>query len=528
MVAFAFALSAFVVPNDPCWPSPSTFSTLNTTLSGHLIQTQPPASVCYPTQPNYDPTLCTSILRSWFQSNFHASDPASIGWLWWAHNPCPPIYPNGTSVTGNPDAGSKGCSVGAYPAYAVNATEVGHVVAAVGWARETGVRLVVKSTGHSFQRRSTGLGANVCRIWTHNMRGIEYHEHFQHYGCPSREKQMAFTVAAGERVRHVYTAANERNLVVVAGSSQDVGIVGWFSGGGHGPLSSTYGFGVDNVLQITIVTPDGTLRTASPCLNPDLFWALRGGGGGTFGVITSVTMKAYPSPQVARHTFSMALTDRKTSPDGLDVGVGTIEALFAPIAQKLDPENGTTIVYNSHVEHYPSFFATWNATVRFEPVASVGAALGSRLLPSESLTANTTQLARVLQDITTPAEEHTIPPMLQAFPVANNNAAMTEETSITPAWRDAVLHFIVIDYFPDSDTYAEAKPALDRMTYERIAALKALAPDTGAYLNEADPFDPDWQQIKATYDLESLLWCISCVGSENWAEDSSGRLCKVS
>ncbi len=86
-------------------------------------------------------------------------------------------------------------------------------------------------------------------------------------------------------------------------------MVGHFSSGGHGPLSSSYGLAVDNVLEIRIVTPDGELCTVNPCLNPDLFWALRGGGGGTFGVVTSVTMKAYPAPQATSHSFTLAGLD---------------------------------------------------------------------------------------------------------------------------------------------------------------------------------------------------------------------------
>jgi hypothetical protein len=75
---------------------------------------------------------------------------------------------------------------------------------------------------------------DVDRVWTHNMRGFEYHEDFRSESCSSQDPvPMAFTVAAGERVRDVYTAAAERNAVVVAGSDQDVGIVGWFSGGGR-------------------------------------------------------------------------------------------------------------------------------------------------------------------------------------------------------------------------------------------------------------------------------------------------------
>ena len=74
---------------------------------------------------------------------------------------------------------------------------------------------------------------------------------------------------------------------------------GWLQGGGHGTLSPRYGLGVDNVLEIEIVTADGQLRTVNAYSSPDLFWALRGGGGGTWGVVTQATFKAYPSEQLA-------------------------------------------------------------------------------------------------------------------------------------------------------------------------------------------------------------------------------------
>ena len=64
------------------------------------------------------------------------------------------------------------------------------------------------------------------------MRGFEWHDNFQPYGCPRNETQMAATFAAGERSRDVYEATAEHDAVVVAGSAQDVGVVGWFTGGG--------------------------------------------------------------------------------------------------------------------------------------------------------------------------------------------------------------------------------------------------------------------------------------------------------
>ncbi|KAF2016338.1 FAD-binding domain-containing protein [Aaosphaeria arxii CBS 175.79] len=576
------------VPGDSCWPSTSDFSALNDTLSGHLIQAIPPASVCYQSEPNYDEAACNQILSSWFSSDFHAADPISIGWPWWARNPCPPIFPNGTSVTLDPDAEKKGCSIGAYPVYSVNATTEEHVVETVKWAAEKNIRLVIKSTGHSFQGRSTGFGSIV--IWTHHMRGFEWHDSFKGEQCASNASVTAATIAAGERVRDIYTAADKHNSVIVGGSEQAVGVMGWFTGGGHGPLSSTYGFGVDNVLEFRIVTPDGKIVTANPCLNPDLFWAVRGGGGSTFGVVTSVTMRAYPSPRVTRHSFALSLLslDNETlfwdlvaevfselprqkqggmqgyaslvppvpganpfngpndpptwalmwSHNAYDKPNGTVESLVAPMLEKLDPYNGSAIFYLSEVRQYPNFFTAWDTTGT-QNVAISGMNIASRLLTAESLTRDKKQLARLLQKAAARSPDGSYA-LIQSHLVANDRHELADQVSATAAWRDAVVSFLVIEGFKDSSTFEEARPVLDRLTYERLAALKSLAPESGAYFNEADPFDPNWQyeywgknyerlsQIKKSYDPQGLLWCLSCVGSEEWTANPSGQLCKAS
>jgi hypothetical protein len=146
-------------PGTSDWPTPDVWSNLNTSLNGRLIQTTPSAAPCYPSQPSYDPKLCEVIASQWMNSTFHASDPTSTDYPTWVNNSCNPIFPNGSSITGDVDAGKKGCGIGRYPVYVVNATEAVHVEEAVKFAAKTSVRLVIKNTGHSFPGRSTGFGA---------------------------------------------------------------------------------------------------------------------------------------------------------------------------------------------------------------------------------------------------------------------------------------------------------------------------------------------------------------------------------
>lgn len=147
------------VPGDDCWPSNDDWNDFNSTLDGRLIRTVPPASVCYPDEPNHDPETCQTVLSEWIYSSFHGQDPASINYPFWADTPCPPIFPNGTSVTGDTQAGAKGCTIGKYPAFVVNATTPEHIASTVQWAKERNVRLNIKNTGHSHLGRSTAYGS---------------------------------------------------------------------------------------------------------------------------------------------------------------------------------------------------------------------------------------------------------------------------------------------------------------------------------------------------------------------------------
>lgn len=105
--------------------------------------------MCYESEPDYDRAACDDVLANWHLSTFHLDDPTSIDYPLWADNPCPPIFPNGTSVGGDPDAGARGCSLGRYPSYVVNATGAEDVAAAVEWALGRDIRVNVKNTGHS-------------------------------------------------------------------------------------------------------------------------------------------------------------------------------------------------------------------------------------------------------------------------------------------------------------------------------------------------------------------------------------------
>ena len=131
---------------------------------------------------------------------------------------------------------------------------------------------------------------------------------------------MAATLAAGTQIYEMYEELDKHDAAMVGGANpckylrrsearllinhrKTVGVMGWFTGGGHGPLSSDYGMGADNVLEATVVNPLGEIVVTNACEHPDLFYAIRGGGGGTFGVVVTVAMRAHPTPQTTHHTL---------------------------------------------------------------------------------------------------------------------------------------------------------------------------------------------------------------------------------
>ena len=116
--------------------------------------------------------------------------------------------------------------------------------------------------------------SDALSIQTHKMRGLTLRR-----GDPRALALggiASVKIQAGERMADVYQFAAANNLTVVGGAEPHVGIGGWISYGGHGPVSAYYGLGADQVLEMEIVTADGMLRTVNETSEADLFWALRG------------------------------------------------------------------------------------------------------------------------------------------------------------------------------------------------------------------------------------------------------------
>ena len=181
---------------------------------------------------------------------------------------------------------------GVLPNLVARPVDAADVRTAVSWGVAQGVPLRARSGGHSYAGYSTQSGGMVVDL--RNLRGITVDT-----------RNRTATIGAGSQLIDVYAALAARGVTIPAGSCPSVGIAGHAMGGGMGLAGRQFGLTADNLLSAQIVTADGRLRTASANSNPDLYWALRGGGCGNFGVVTSFTFRVHPVPQtVAGFTVS--------------------------------------------------------------------------------------------------------------------------------------------------------------------------------------------------------------------------------
>ena len=172
-----------------------------------------------------------------------------------------------------------------HPAAVAHPETAEDVVAAVRFARARGLRVAAQCTGHAAAELDPLDDALLVR--TANLRELEI----------DPEARRA-RVGAGLQWAEVAEAAAAHGLAGPAGSSGTVGVVGYTLGGGNGWLGRRHGLACNGVSAVELVTADGELRRVDAASDPELFWALRGGGGGNFGVVTAIEFALHPVAEV--------------------------------------------------------------------------------------------------------------------------------------------------------------------------------------------------------------------------------------
>jgi FAD/FMN-containing dehydrogenase len=174
---------------------------------------------------------------------------------------------------------------GARPLAVLSVARASDVATAFAFAQDHGVPVAIRSGGHSYPGWSAGDGALVIDV-----RPLD---------AVSLDGTTA-TVGAGASLVQVYDVLGTRGRGIPGGSCPTVGIAGLTQGGGVGVLARAYGLTCDSVTAMQVVLADGRVVTASADDESELFWALRGGGGGHLGAVTSFTFRTFSAPTVTR------------------------------------------------------------------------------------------------------------------------------------------------------------------------------------------------------------------------------------
>ncbi len=260
-----------VRPGDPGWPSAAKWEKLKGDVGGNLVRVEPPFAAC-----GTDPkgAACAEAVKN-IQNPFFIGD-----------------QPGGTQVSGWLDAWKPAPS-----AYAVAARDARDVAAAVDFARENDVRLVVKGGGHSYL--GTSNAPDSLLVWTRAMNAVTIHDAFAPKNCEGKiAAAPAVSAGSGAMWIDLYDAVTTKaGRYVQGGGCTSVGVAGLVQSGGFGSCSKGFGSAAASLLEAEVVTADGAVRLANACTNPDLFWALKGGGGGSWGVVTRVTLRTHDLPE---------------------------------------------------------------------------------------------------------------------------------------------------------------------------------------------------------------------------------------
>ncbi|KAH9945279.1 FAD-binding domain-containing protein [Epithele typhae] len=563
---------------DSCWPSDSNFAALAARVSQPLLHPVPPARPCYADDPSS--AACAAVTSHWTDGVWRSDHSGAMQ----APNYETFTFPNGTieacyinTTLGVP------CGQGSVSVIGVDAREPADVQAAIKFAAQHNLRLAVKSTGHDYLGRSNGRSSFL--LWTHNMKNITIHPTFTPAGAPKNETyDFAITLQSGVQWFEAYNAVTAVNRTIVGGASPggSVGAAsGWLLGGGHSALSPSYGLGVDNTLEITAVTADGVLVTASAYRHSDLFWALRGGGGGSFAVVLSVTYRTHPAvpavgvfltassnTSVPNPALRSATTELvRLSPALTNAGWGgyadlqhsgstweltlfaivpnvswaTANASMEPLlsfvrglASNSTGDGGLTVLiaetlpFGSWAEWYDALgFNSTNSETSSE--VGVNVELGSRLIPRSLVEGEPELVADTLLGLGVGFLYYLVTPGGEAASLGDHAAG------VNPAWRHAVAHVVIGTSWAEGTSEADIdvlRAALESDT----AKLRSLAPDSGCYFNEASRFEPNFQQaffgsnypvlkrIKAKYDPNDLFIVTKGVGSEDWDDSLTCRL----
>ncbi|KAI0967318.1 FAD binding domain-containing protein [Xylaria arbuscula] len=555
-------------PGQHCWPSLKEWNQFNASIDGRLYQTIPIAAPCYADSPYYDGAACKVVQDYYGDSVLRGEHFGQTYWLNWEttrNSGCALLETDPTeTLYGN-------CSLARLASYYVDVRYPSDISAALRFAKTHNIRISIKNTGHDYYGKSSV--PNTLAIWTHNLDTFNFYANFTAHNCPASNGQNIGELGAGVIAGDAYRFFSSHGMDITGGYEQSVGLAGGFAqGGGVGSFTTSYGLMADNAVEFEVVTADGEVRIVNQCNDPELFWAMRGGGGGTYAILTKYRVQVYPSLPIHVYSFKANFTGRDATgndtmnnkalreiltahatnqpqwsaqlltgqieyfPERFSVGLvlpygddgSKLKAATASFAQFLNTRTDLAATSHSYASYanYAVYLNVTAADAKVTEPSGIFSLLATRLIPREVFTSPDTidQLVEgVMQGIATSRSllNLTGTQIVPETPITNLDSSHL--TSVHPAWRTALWHVI------HAGEWLEplGEEAMKRTTggfLNMIEPLKKLSPGGGVYLNEAHYLEPDWQQtffgsnydgllqVKEKYDPTHIFDCYKCVG----------------
>ncbi|KAJ7794276.1 hypothetical protein B0H14DRAFT_2923424 [Mycena olivaceomarginata] len=489
-------------------------ASLNTSVNGHLIAMHPPAAPCHVLDLLFDEETCAAINVSWTSMFFRADQPGATQDTYW-ENSNASCYINFQLNTP--------CEQGLVPVIVLDAYSLEDV--------QKG------ASGHDIIGRASGEGSFL--IWTRHVQNLALLPEFVSPGALNGTKSVkAIRMGPGDGWANIYDLANWSDVVVVGGTGQTISSAGIV-------LSRHHGLAVDNVLQFTLVDAFSKKVMANAHRNSDLFWCLRGGGGGTFGVVTEVIHKTPPpyhnvlaatltvsapnSTELAR--VLKVYLDLQPSLDDAQWWLTTAvqqtsfvlqAALFtSPVGVNL-----TQVALEAFQSKFPNFLAVHNTF--FSPSLSGSPAVLASCLIPRHVFENTTATTLLAQAVTEPFEVifnlHESPdrfPCILSHVQKVAGGAVSKvsphATSVNLGWCKA-LHLVIFTSEWTSSTPLSTQDTLRQTLTSQTSPSEPPGEGLGAYLNEADCFWGDnykcLLEMKWKFDPLGVFECPKCLNSE--------------
>ncbi len=394
---------------------------------------------------------------------------------------------------------------GIRPAAIARCADASDVAACVRFARDRDVPVAVRSGGHSYGGWSTGTGL-VIDVGAMRAIGVA---------------DGTATIGAGAQLIDVYDALAARGAAIGAGSCPTVGIAGLTLGGGIGVLTRAWGLTCDQLMSAEIVTADGSLRRCDAEREADLYWALRGAGAGSFGVVTALTFATHEASDLALGSLTWSWRDAgaavagwqrwmRSAPDTLwstlhiegagGMGSVSVHAVYPAIAARLGAELDRLVAAVGSVPSYRESGTRSYRDVMFLEAGCLGrdASVCHRTgaTPGGDLARETYAAKSIVAD--GPLGDTAVARLVDAVGRASTGGAVLIDAlggavaRIAPA-ATAFPHrtsFAVLQLIASWGDGEDGATALRWLRETHASARPLIGP--GAYANYADPDLADW------------------------------------